>query len=198
VARSRDLSPDEANLWRKVARSTKPYKALPDAVPIATQAPLTSPAPAKAPELPHMALKRAKAARLVATSARKPLSSKPSPTPVADASGHKKVRRGKLDIDARIDLHGMRQIEAQTVLAGIIARTRANCGRCVLVVTGKGRPIDPGEDFITPQPGVIRRRLPEWLSGVGIREHVSGFAPANAKDGGSGAFYVLLKAVTKT
>jgi DNA-nicking Smr family endonuclease len=91
----------------------------------------------------------------------------------------------------------MRQIEAQTALAGVIARTRADQGRCILVVTGKGRPIDPGEDFITPQPGVIRRRLPEWLSGPGIREHVSGFAQASAKDGGSGAFYVLLKALVR-
>jgi DNA-nicking Smr family endonuclease len=93
-------------------------------------------------------------------------------------------------------LHGMRQIEAQSALANIIARTRANGGRCVLVVTGKGMPIDPGEDFITPQPGVIRRRLPEWLNGEGCRPHISGYAPAHAKDGGSGAFYVLLKALS--
>jgi DNA-nicking Smr family endonuclease len=196
MTRRRDLSPDEAKLWRRVANSTKAYKALAKTVVPVTEATLESVvSKARAPELPHVALKRAKAARLLKT----PLSPKPtvrkSPVrPVADASGHKRVRRGKLDIDARIDLHGMRQIEAQTALAGVIARTRADQGRCVLVVTGKGRPIDPGEDFITPQPGVIRRRLPEWLSGSGIREHVSGFAQANAKDGGSGAFYVLLKA----
>jgi DNA-nicking Smr family endonuclease len=196
MTRRRDLSPDEAKLWHRVANSTKAYRALAkNVVPVteATLEPVVS--KARAPELPHVALKRAKAARV----SKSPPMSKPSVKlasvrPVADASGHKKVRRGKLDIDARIDLHGMRQIEAHTALAGVIARTRDNQGRCVLVVTGKGRLIDPGEDFITPQPGVIRRRLPEWLSGAGIREHVSGFAQANAKDGGSGAFYVLLKA----
>jgi DNA-nicking Smr family endonuclease len=194
MARDRNLSPDEAKLWRKVAKSTKAYKALPVADEVLPPpATVTLAALMPAPELPHVALKRAKAARLVPSPARAPVQPKALP-PIADAGGHKKVRRGKLDIDARIDLHGMRQIEAQTALTGIIARTRDSGGRCLLVVTGKGRPVDPGEDFITPQPGVIRRRLPEWLDSAGIREHVSGFAQANAKDGGSGAFYVLLKA----
>jgi DNA-nicking Smr family endonuclease len=196
----RSLSSDEAKLWRKVAKTTKAYKALPsqtpDVVPETGNTLVSKPQP-KPPEMPHLALKRAKAA--ARTQALKPTPpSKPMIAPVADASGHKKVRRGKLDIDARIDLHGLRQIAAQTALAGIIARTRSEHGRCILVVTGKGQAIDPGEDYINPQPGVIRRRLPEWLNGIGIREHVSGYAPAHPRDGGHGAFYVLLKAKAKT
>lgn len=195
MARRRDLSPDEAKLWHRVAKTTKPIaprRAGPNIIlpPIELVSPMPAP---QEPELPHVALKRAKAARAVIKPQSPPTRIKPSCTLLADASGHKKVRRGKLDIDARIDLHGMRQIEAQSALVSIITRVRANNGRCLLVVTGKGAPIDPGEDFITPQPGVIRRRLPEWLNGAGIREHVSGFSPAHAKDGGSGAFYVLLK-----
>lgn len=198
MARRRDLSPDETKLWRRVANTTKAYRALPphsaERLPSVTAAGRPS-----APELPHVALKRAKALRTAKAPMARALPDKSvAGTLVAEASGHKKVRRGKLDIDARIDLHGMRQIAALTALAMIIARTRAENGRCILVVTGKGAPIDPGEDFITPQRGVIRRRLPEWLNGAGIREHVSGFAPANAKDGGSGAFYVLLKRAVTT
>jgi DNA-nicking Smr family endonuclease len=204
MARGRDLSPGEAHLWQRVAKTTKPYKALPKiatpvALPPATMADvaLGPIVPQQThPELPHVALRAAKAARaahvartLAATTLPKP---KPKPA-IADASGHKKVRRGKLAIDARIDLHGMRQLEAQTALMGIIARTRGAGGRCVLVVTGKGRPIDPGEDYITPQAGVIKRRLPEWLHGAGLREHIAGYASASAKDGGTGAYYVLLK-----
>ena len=198
MTRRRDLLPDEAKLWGRVARTTKAYKIVCPPIEPSPTIKVTRAARSKptAPESPHLALKRAKAARLalVSPKAAKPAPTrKTPPTPVSDASGHKKVRRGKLDIDARIDLHGMRQLEAQTALAGIIARTRANHGRCILVITGKGRPIDPGEDYITPQAGVIRRRLPEWLSGPDIREHVSGFASAHAKDGGTGAYYVLLK-----
>lgn len=194
MTRRRDLSPEEAKLWRRVAKTTKSYKALlPDVVVPSFVVEQVKPLH---PDLPHLALKRTKAACIVHRSIAPP-AKKPALAPLADASGHKKVRRGKLEIDARIDLHGMRQIEAQTALAGIIFRTRANQGRCILVVTGKGRAIDPGEDFITPQPGVIRRRLPEWLGGVGIREHVSGFASAHPKDGGTGAYYVLLKSNPK-
>jgi DNA-nicking Smr family endonuclease len=196
MTRRRDLSPSEAKLWGRVAKTTKAYKSEPAPVTEQAQPEPASTGSARAPELPHLALKRAKAIRVAATIAVSERAKSASSTaPLADASGHRKVRRGKLDIDARIDLHGMRQVEAQTALAGIIARTRTNRGRCILVVTGKGQAIDPGEDYITPQPGVIRRRLPEWLNGPGCREHVSGYAQAHPKDGGAGAFYVLLKAL---
>lgn len=195
MTRRRDLSPDEAKLWQRVAKTTKPYRALPlPAMTSEASAELTILAgKSAAPELPHLALKRAKTTRLSQQVTPAQSIKKPVHQPIAQVSGHKKVRRGKLDIDARLDLHGMRQIEAQIALVEAIARTRAQNGRCVLVVTGKGQPIDPGEDFLTPQPGVIRRRFPEWLAGAGIREHVAGYAPAAPKDGGSGAFYVLLK-----
>ena len=198
MMRRRNLSPEEAQLWRRVANSTMAYKAVTLESPKSEAAFDVASIVIKAPppDLPHLALKRARAVRLTPKPVILP-HKKMSPPPIADASGHKKVRRGKLDIDARIDLHGMRQIEAQTALTGIISRTRAAQGRCILVVTGKGRPVDPGEDFITPQPGVIRRRLPEWLAGSGIREHVAGYAPASPRDGGSGAFYVLLKSPAK-
>jgi DNA-nicking Smr family endonuclease len=196
MTRRRDLSADEAKLWRRVAKTTKAYKSLPAVPAIVAEAEKPSIALKPAhPELPHLALKRLKAVQLTVASPGVPTRPATKAIPIADASGHKRIRRGKLEIDARIDLHGMRQIDAQTSLAGIIARTRRDGGRCILVITGKGRPIDPGEDFITPQPGVIRRRLPEWLNAPSIKDHVSGYASAHAKDGGSGAYYVLLKSI---
>lgn len=200
MSRRRDLMPDEAKLWHRVARTVRPYghqkpkqdaelATEPNVIPEVIQKP--------APELPHLALKRAKAAR----QSNSPVSSRAEAKPpmlVSDASGHKKVRRGKLDIDGTIDLHGYRQIDAQTALAGFLVRMRSSGARCVLVVTGKGRAIEAGEDYLTPQPGVIRRRLPEWLSGQGIRDHVAGYASAHPRHGGSGAYYVLLKALKDT
>jgi len=201
MSRRRDLMPDEAKLWHRVARTVrtyghqKPKLALDEAEQVPTPAPETSRKPA--PELPHLALQRSKAARQTPAPAIPKPEAKPASL-VSDASGHKKVRRGKLDIDGSIDLHGYRQVEAQTTLAGFLVRMRGSGARCVLVVTGKGRAIEAGEDYLTPQPGVIRRRLPEWLSGPGIREHVSGYASAHARHGGSGAYYVLLKALKDT
>jgi DNA-nicking Smr family endonuclease len=113
--------------------------------------------------------------------------------PVAEVSGHKTIRRGRLQIDGQIDLHGLRQVEAQRALAQFLRRVQDAGGRCVLVVTGKGRSVEGVEDFITPQPGVIRRRLPEWLNQDGVRHMVAGYASANARHGGTGAYYVVLK-----
>lgn len=198
MSRRRDLMPDEAKLWHRVARTVRPYGHKKPKLEAEDVPQVAAPVPAviqkPAPELPHLALKRAKAARQVSLSPTPKPESKPA-TLVSDASGHKKVRRGKLDIDGTIDLHGYRQMDAQTALAGFLVRMRSSGARCVLVVTGKGRAIEVGEDYLTPQPGVIRRRLPEWLSGQGIREHVSGYASAHPRHGGSGAYYVLLKAL---
>jgi DNA-nicking Smr family endonuclease len=119
----------------------------------------------------------------------------PQLAPVAEASGHRRVRRGQLDLAGRIDLHGLTQRAAEAALASFITHHRRLGARAVLVVTGKGVPVDPAEDYLVPQPGVIRRRLPEWLSSPAIRPHVSGYSEANARHGGSGAFYVLLKAL---
>jgi DNA-nicking Smr family endonuclease len=195
MTRRRDLSPDEAKLWRRVAKTAKPYKPVPPSPAVSEPSTDVTPKTRRpvGPELPHLALERARKGHVLRPTFIVPSIKRPGAPPVVQLSGHKKVRRGKLEIDARLDLHGMRQIEAQAALLAVIARTRAQNGRCILVVTGKGQPTDPGEDFLTPQPGVIRRRFPEWLSGAGVREHVSGYAPAAAKDGGSGAFYVLLK-----
>ena len=201
MSRRRDLMPDEAKLWHRVARTVRTYghqkpKLQVDEAEL-TPAPVPQIAKKSPPELPHLALKRAKAARHVPAPTTPKVEVRPASL-VSDASGHKKVRRGKLDIDGSIDLHGYRQVEAQTALGGFLVRMRASGARCVLVVTGKGRAIEVGEDYLTPQPGVIRRRLPEWLSGPGIREHVSGYASAHPRHGGSGAYYVLLKALKDT
>jgi DNA-nicking Smr family endonuclease len=185
VTGGRELSAEEARLWRRIARSARPIH--PDRPPPAGAAEASSaqPAPAKAKPKPHAP------APVPVKSIRHPGR---TPEEVADAGGHRKVRRGKLDIEARIDLHGLTQHDARTLLARFVALSRGQGMRCVLVVTGKGRPIDPAEDFLAPQPGVIRRRLPEWLSAHGLREHVSGYAAAHLRHGGPGAFYVLLKA----
>jgi DNA-nicking Smr family endonuclease len=201
MSRRRDLMPDEAKLWHRVAKTVRCYghqrpKLELDTVEL-TPAIVPESIKGSAPELPHLAVKRAKAARHTPAPAITRPEAKPA-TLVSDASGHKKVRRGKLDIDGSIDLHGYRQLQAQTVLAGFLVRMRSGGARCVLVVTGKGRAIEVGEDYLMPQPGVIRRRLPEWLNGQGVREHVSGYASAHPRHGGNGAYYVLLKALKDT
>jgi DNA-nicking Smr family endonuclease len=197
MSRRRDLKPDEARLWNKVARTTRAYRAHAaetnqpsDPLPI-TETSIKATVQKPAPPMPHLALKRAQAKQVPPGAPATP--QKPLDHAIADASGHRKIRRGKLDIDGSIDLHGFRQAQAQVELTGFLVRMRLAGARCVLVVTGKGRIAQVGDDYLMPQPGVIRRRLPDWLAGPEIRQHVSGFASAHPKHGGSGAYYVLLR-----
>ena len=95
------------------------------------------------------------------------------------------VRRGKVDVEATIDLHGMTLATAQTVLPKFLRTHRIKGARCVLVITGKGR---PGE-------GAIRRDFRLWLERADASALISGYSPAHIKHGGGGAFYVFLRRV---
>lgn len=97
-----------------------------------------------------------------------------------------KLVRGKLPLEGRIDLHGMTQEQAHRHLARFI-ETSAEVGkRCVLVITGKGA--KAGGEI-----GVLRAAVPRWLNGSDLRPLVLAIRYAQAKDGGEGALYVLLK-----
>jgi DNA-nicking Smr family endonuclease len=101
-----------------------------------------------------------------------------------ERSNEKRVRRGRVEIDGRLDLHGMTQDQARAALAAFLKRLQANDGRCGLVITGKGRA--GGE-------GVLRRRFPEWLAERELAALSSGYAQAHARHGGEGAWYVFVK-----
>lgn len=105
--------------------------------------------------------------------------------PLANRSPEKRIRRGRVDVGGRIDLHGMTQTEAAEALRRFLTYHRAEGARCVLVVTGKGGRAGLGV-------GVLKQRLPEWLAHM--RDVASGYAAAHAKHGGGGAFYVFLRA----
>lgn len=116
----------------------------------------------------------------------------PEPAPLSadgfagvDRRTVERMRRGKLPIDARLDLHGSYQDAAQADLNAFITSCAATGCRTVLVITGKGSVSEGG--------GVLRRRLPDWLNQPACRPHVLAFAGARPEHGGSGAFYVLLR-----
>jgi DNA-nicking Smr family endonuclease len=99
-----------------------------------------------------------------------------------------RLRRGQIRPEARLDLHGLTQVEAHRALAAFIRGARAAGRRCVLVVTGKGS---------VATGGVLRREVPRWLELPELRGAILGVTAAHAKDGGSGALYVLLRRKVK-
>jgi DNA-nicking Smr family endonuclease len=98
----------------------------------------------------------------------------------------RRLRRGLLPIDGRLDMHGMMLQEARAQLELFLRTMRARGERCVLVIHGKGEHSPNGS-------GVLRGEISAWLSQGSSSEHVAAFASAQARDGGEGAVYVLLR-----
>jgi DNA-nicking Smr family endonuclease len=98
----------------------------------------------------------------------------------------RKLRRGLLPVDARLDLHGHRADEARDALATFLHDKRQRGERCVLVIHGKGEHSPGGI-------GVLRGEMAAWLSQGPASTHVAAFATAREEDGGEGALYVLLR-----
>ena len=98
----------------------------------------------------------------------------------------RRLRRGLLPIDARIDLHGSSARQARVQLELFLRTMRARGERCVLVIHGKGAHSPDGT-------GVLRGEIAAWLSQSAASEHVAAFATAMGSDGGEGAVYVLIR-----
>ena len=96
-----------------------------------------------------------------------------------------RLRRGRLSVEATLDLHRHTQDEAHRALIGFITDAAAAGRRCVLVITGKGALSEGG--------GVLRRQVPHWLNQPPCRGHVLAIAEARPEHGGAGALYVLLR-----
>ena len=95
-----------------------------------------------------------------------------------------RLKRGKTEIEDRIDLHGMTLENAHRRLAGFLEDAQDEGKRAVLVVTGKG---------VREGTGVIRAQVPRWLNEPRLRPLVLAYEYAQPKDGGMGALYILLR-----
>ena len=104
-----------------------------------------------------------------------------------DGKTQTRLERGKLQIEARLDLHGHTQHSAQDALTAFVLRAHKSGKRCVLVITGKGTSKN-GE-------GVLRQKFPHWISLSPLSDIILKSVPAAQKDGGSGAFYLYLKRI---
>ena len=105
----------------------------------------------------------------------------------------RRIARGMVEIDDRIDLHGLRQVDAERRLRAFLLGARAHGLRTVLVITGKGGDRDAGPREDGSERGVLRRSVPLWLEQPDLRDCVAGIAPAHIRHGGSGAIYIHLR-----
>jgi DNA-nicking Smr family endonuclease len=125
-------------------------------------------------------------------------SSRHAAPPLADFDRRKarQIASGKVEVDARIDLHGLRQADAHARLRAFLLEAHARGFKTVLVITGKGgeEPADRLGDLAGErQRGVLRRNVPHWLGEPELRVIVLSFTPAGVRHGGAGALYVQLR-----
>jgi DNA-nicking Smr family endonuclease len=98
----------------------------------------------------------------------------------------RKLRRGVYRLEGEIDLHGLTTDEARDALRGFLSRAVARQLRCVRIVHGKGLGSGPKGPVLKKAVNLILRKTAPVLA----------FCSARQVDGGTGAIYVLISAVT--
>ena len=181
----RRVRDEEAALWQRIARDVTPLPrgaaALEEAEVLEEEtspppppkkikartgaAPKAAPAPPRPPALPDL---------------------NPATPAGLDRRTARRLKRGQLSVEARLDLHGRTQDQAHDALQSFIEESRMARRRCVLVITGKG-------SVASGRGGVLRQMVPRWLNEPALRRHVIAITNAPESSGGAGALYVLLK-----
>lgn len=170
------LNPEDRQLWARVARSVTPMAGR--RIPEEIDADLDFERQMAGIDVEPAGLKIGQIKPQAAGSA------KPRPTSL-ERPTHRKISKGRVPIEARLDLHDLSQIEAHRFLLLFLQRAHADRLRHVLVITGKGT--------APSSQGVLRRAVPMWLATAPFRPLVSGFHSAARHHGGEGALYIRVR-----
>jgi DNA-nicking Smr family endonuclease len=101
-----------------------------------------------------------------------------------DRRNARRLSRGEMPPEAILDLHGHTLAVAEQKLVQFILQQQQQGKRRLLVITGKGKP---------GSPSAIREAMPRWLAMPALRPWLLAATEAAPHEGGSGAFYVLLR-----
>ena len=191
------LSTEDEELWETVARSLEPVRrkervhgALELSKFFAARPTEVTRGKAGPADQVHLSVKP----RPVAS----PEPVRPTPPPAGyDWRRARKLAAGRIEIEARLDLHGMRQSEAHLALRAFLLACYAKGLRNVLVITGKGGAADDASSsrdfFDRRERGILKRNVPRWLAEPELRAIVVGHTAAHARHGGEGALYLQLR-----
>lgn len=180
--RVKKLSLDDQKVWRHVTQTVIPYGDPLDDIQFEDEVDQNGELKSVKPENVRL--------RSTADSYSPPVQSAKMKIPSSDLHPierpvHKKIAKGRVSIDARIDLHGMTQQIAHRALFNFLSDAYLCGDRHVLVITGKGSS--------SGGRGVLRQVVPEWFSNPDFKELVSGFRSSAQHHGGDGALYVRLR-----
>ena len=180
LRRKRILSEEERALWESVTKQTEPLRKKPRAAKPDAGAPDPKALLAAKPAVSSPSPPRASRPRIA----------KPVVPPLAPLGRRERsqISRGRTEIEARLDLHGMTQARAHRALSTFLHRAHLDGLTFVLIITGKGK-----TGSAEAERGVLRRQVPQWLSQPEFRTLVVGFEAAHLGHGGEGALYVRVR-----
>ncbi len=93
------------------------------------------------------------------------------------------LRKGRLPIEAELDLHGMKVAQASCKLARFLHQCHANNVRCARIIHGKGY-------RSKERMPILKTKLNGWLR---QNSAILAFCSATCQNGGTGSLYVLLR-----
>ena len=94
-----------------------------------------------------------------------------------------------------IDLHGYTLDEANKTIENFINKAFSENINKLVVVTGKGLHSENEKDpYVSKELGILKYSVPEFITNnASLMSMINDITDAKIEDGGSGAFYILLK-----
>lgn len=194
----RGLSDDDKALWNRVATTAtamdrRGAPKVTEDVAVKNKPPLRPEPSTTSNRLPAFRVGEKASFNSGAVNQAPSLSTRLAHAPVhMDHGTHKRMTRGKLKPEGRMDLHGMTLSEAHPVLISFIFHAYDAEKRLVLVITGKGKDRDSGGP-IPIRRGILRHQVPGWLTSPPLGSMILDIREAHQRHGGGGAYYVYLK-----
>jgi DNA-nicking Smr family endonuclease len=187
----RQLSPEEREVWARVARTVKPLVSgeKDAASPEAEKSPKAAAAAPSGPPAPPQRARKVKGR--VPPPAPLPAKRAKETQPHLDGSWEKRIAKGTLVPDFSLDLHGASLDTAYHRLIHGLTQAKIMGARVVLVVAGKPRPVDAMDRGT--QRGAIRAKISDWLAASEHAGDIVAIRGAHRRHGGAGALYVVLK-----
>ena len=109
---------------------------------------------------------------------------------------NKELKRGRVNIDRKIDLHGYGLGEAREKFINEVKKNYNKNKRCLLIITGKGvhKRIENEQDT-SPKLfyGKIKNSIINWISEDNLKKYILTYQDAGFEHGGDGALFVYLR-----
>lgn len=172
--RVRSLSPEEAELWARVAATIRP---------LSREA--LAPRIRKEQQLGAVPKSLVVPAPTIPKAASKPV---PIHQRTLDGAWDKRLRNGNVAPDRVLDLHGMNLDSAWVAIDRGLEEAIARGERVMLLITGHHRPGEP-----PVKRGRIRAAVHDWLAASRHAPQIAAVRGAHRRHGGGGSLYLILR-----